>query len=245
MNESSQPTLLLLPGLLCDGAVWRDQQAALGEVRCVVADYGLADSIEAMANCALQQVGAERFAVAGHSMGGRVALEIARRVPERVQRIALMDTGMDPRADGAAGEREIQGRHALVDTARRKGMRAMGVEWARGMVHPDRLGTPLFEAILQMIERRTPEVFAAQQQALIHRPDARHVLATLPGHATLIICGREDGWSPLARHEQMHALVPGSTLAVIEHSGHMSTMEQPEAVSQALRRWLASDAASA
>ncbi|RYF75386.1 MAG: alpha/beta hydrolase, partial [Comamonadaceae bacterium] len=212
--------------------------AALEEARCVVADYGSAHTIEAMARIALDQAGSDSFAVAGHSMGGRVALEIARIAPERLQRIALMDTGLDPIAAGAAGEREIQGRMALLDTARRDGMRAMGEVWARGMVHPDRLDTPLFAEILAMIERKTPDIFAAQLQALIHRPDARDVLTGLR-LPTLVLCGRQDAWSPLQRHEDMHAQLPGSTLAVIEDSGHMSTMEQPDAVTQALRLWLA------
>jgi pimeloyl-ACP methyl ester carboxylesterase len=113
----------------------------------------------------------------------------------------------------------------------------MGQAWARGMVHPDRLDTPLFEAILAMIERSSPAQFEAQIQALLARPDAT---ALLPGIRvpTTLICGREDGWSPVSRHEEMQALIPGSQLAVIEHSGHMSTMEQPEAVSAALLRWL-------
>lgn len=242
MNHTTPPTLLLLPGLLCDHAVWREQQAALPEVRSLVIDYGAADSIEAMARLALAQVEAPTFSVAGHSMGGRVALEIARLAPERVQRIALLDTGMDPIAEGAAGEREVQGRMALLATARRDGMRAMGQAWARGMVHADRLDTPLFDEILAMIERKTPDLFAAQLNALIYRPDARGVLAGLHGPSTLLLCGRDDAWSPLARHEDMQARVPGSTLAVIEHSGHMSTMEQSEAVTQALRQWLAQPA---
>ena len=83
MTETNKPTLLLLPGLLCDDAVWRSQCAALDEARCVVADYGSAHTIEAMARIALDQAGSDTFAVAGHSMGGRVALEIARIAPER------------------------------------------------------------------------------------------------------------------------------------------------------------------
>lgn len=239
MNKPERPTLLLLPGLLCDHAVWREQQAALADdVHSIVIDYGQADSIEAMARLALAQVQAPTFSVAGHSMGGRVALEIARLSPQRLERIALMDTGMDPIAQGEAGEREIAGRMSLLKTARERGMRAMGEVWARGMVHESRLDTPLFEEVLAMIERKTPEIFAAQLKALIERPDARGVLAQLQC-ATLLLCGREDAWSPLARHEDMHARVPGSTLVVVEHSGHMSTMEQPAAVTQALRDWLA------
>jgi len=114
----------------------------------------------------------------------------------------------------------------------------MAREWAQGMVHPSRLGTPLFEAVLDMFERSSVEAFAAQIEALLARRDAA---ALLPGISvpTLLLCGREDGWSPAARHEYMHAHIPGSTLRVIERCGHMSTMEQPEAVNAALRDWLA------
>lgn len=236
----SKPVLLLLPGLLCDAAVWREQIGALSDYECVVPDYGRADAIAAMAEVALAAVPAGRFAVAGHSMGGRVALEIARRVPERVAHIALLDTGVHPLAAGAAGEREVAGRMALLEKARTQGMRAMGQEWARGMVREACLDTPLFDTILAMIERKTPEIFAAQLQALIARPDAADVMAGLAGlpGPVLLSCGRQDDWSPVSRHEEMQALCPSARLTVIEDSGHMSPMEQPQAVTQMLRIWL-------
>lgn len=234
----AKPVLLLLPGLLCDDAVWRDQCAALHELECVVPHYGMAGSIGAMARVALAASGAPRLAVAGHSMGGRVALEIARVAPGRVERMALFDTGVASLAAGDAGAKEVAGREALLNVARSAGMRAMGREWARGMVHPDRLDTPLFDAILAMIERNSAERFAAQIEALIRRPDAREVLSGLRC-PTLIACGRQDAWSPFAQHEAMHRLCPAARLAAIEHSGHMSTMEQPAAVTGLLREWLA------
>ncbi|MFC6673450.1 alpha/beta fold hydrolase [Marinobacterium aestuariivivens] len=98
-------SLLLLPGLLCDDAVWRDQVASLGDWRCLVPDYGLADSIEDMAARALDKA-PERFVLAGHSMGGRVALEIYRQAPERVCQLILLDTGYAGRPAGDAGEHE-------------------------------------------------------------------------------------------------------------------------------------------
>lgn len=234
---SEQRTVILLPGLLCDHAVWAGQQEMLADACVVVPSYGTLASIPAMARHVLEQAPAGRFALAGHSMGGRVALEVARLAPQRVERLALLDTGIDPLPAAPAGQAEREQRMALLALAQAQGMRAMGREWARGMVHPARLGTPLFEDILDMIERRTPQVFEAQISALLARPDARELLPriTCP---TLLLCGRQDAWSPPARHEHMHALLPGSRLVRVENSGHMTTMEQPAAVSAALHDWL-------
>ena len=236
-SSRSMTTLVLLPGLLCDEAVWAHQRAVLPADECIVPSFGAIDSIGAMAEQVLASVAASRFSLVGHALGGRVALELLRRAPQRVERLALLDTGIDPIAPGADGEHERAARLGLLAMARREGMRAMGRHWARGMVHPSRLDSPVFEQILDMIERRTPNIFAAQINALLARPDAREVLRGLRCD-TLLLCGREDAWSPLARHEQMQAMQPGSRLAVIEHCGHMSTMEQPEAVSDVLATWL-------
>lgn len=171
-------------------------------------------------------------------MGGRVALEVVRRVPERVTALALLDTGYQSLAAGEAGEQEVAGRLALVDKARRHGMRAMGWEWLQGMVYPSRLSDAvLVNAILDMIERRTPELYAAQTRALIGRPDATPLLAKIRC-PTLVLCGQDDLWSPPQRHEVLCDLIRGSSLTVVPYCGHMSTMEQPAAVSQALRDWL-------
>ena len=113
----------------------------------------------------------------------------------------------------------------------------MAREWALGMVHPERHATPVFEAVLDMIERSSPAVFAAQIEALLARPDATDLLGeiTCP---TLLLCGREDAWSPPSRHAYMHERIAGSELVVVERCGHMCTLEQPEAVSAALAAWL-------
>ncbi len=233
----TQPCAVLLPGLMCDAAAWTAQCEALSFADCVVPSYGELASITGMARHVLASVPAERFALAGHSMGGRVALEVVRLAPERVERLALLDTGMDPIAEGRAGEQERARRMELLQMARQNGMRDMGREWARGMVHPSRLNSPLFEHILDMIDRQTPSTFEAQINALLGRPDARAVLEALRC-PTLLACGRQDAWSPLSRHEEMQAIGCGSKLVVIEDSGHMSTMEQPHAVSQALVEWM-------
>ena len=230
--------MLLLPGLLCDRAVWAGQIAALSPgVRCLVPDYGQLDSLAAMAQAALA-LAPPRFVLVGHSMGGRVALEIMRTAAGRVSALALLDTGYQARAGGAAGESEALARQGLVQLAGSRGMRAMGEVWVREMVAPARLGdAPLIQSILAMVERRTPQVLAAQIRALLARPDAQDVLPGI-GCPTLLLCGREDTWSPLARHEAMQRLIPGARLEVIENCGHMAPMEQPAEVAARLAGWL-------
>lgn len=242
MSTTGKPTLVLLPGLLCDERNWEHQRLSLNSLAtCHVADYGTLNSIEAMAEYVLSSTTAQRFAVAGHSMGGRVALEIVRQAPERVVRLALLDTGFQSLPSGETGLEEKKHRYALLAKARAEGMRAMGREWARGMVHPERLDTDVFEDILAMIEQKTADVFEAQIEALLGRPDASAVLSKIDC-PTLLLCGREDNWSPLARHVQMQERIRGAALEVIERSGHMTTVEQPETVSLALAKWLGNDA---
>lgn len=234
----NKPTLLLLPGLLCDAAVWEGQCADLaGVADCRVPMYRTLDTIEAMAEHVLATAPSATFAMAGHSMGGRVALEVIRRAPERVLRLALLDTGFQALAAGDVGHKERAGRYQLLSRARAEGMRAMGEQWARGMVRPERIGDPVFEAILQMIARNTPDMFESQIRALLARPDATALLPLIRC-PVLLLCGRDDLWSPLVRHEEMQSAISGSRLEVIEMSGHMTTMEQPRAVSRALAEWL-------
>jgi pimeloyl-ACP methyl ester carboxylesterase len=229
--------LLLLPGLACDAAVWAPQMAALGRSATVV-HYAGARSLTAMAEQALAVAPPGRFAVAGHSMGGRVAFELHRLAPGRVERLALLDTGCQPIATGAAGEAERAGRMALLDLARREGMRAMARQWARGMLHPARLDGPVFETVLEMFERRDPATFEAQIEALLERPDATAQLAQI-ACPTLLLTGAQDAWSPPAAHRAMQQAVRGARLVVVEDCGHMSTIEAPAAVNAALADWLA------
>jgi pimeloyl-ACP methyl ester carboxylesterase len=234
----SRPMLVLLPGLMCDRTVWECQIASLSaSADCLVPGYGGLDSIAAMAQASLSQAPA-RFALAGHSMGGRVALEIMRTAPQRVTRLALLNTGWQARPSGEPGEAEARQRHRLVDIAYSSGMRAMGRQWVLGMLDPDRLhDETLLESILAMIERQTPDGFAAQVRALLDRPEAGDVLSTI-ACPTLVLCGRQDAWSPLARHEAMAGSIRGGRLEIIENCGHMSTMEKPAEVTAALHRWL-------
>ena len=234
---------MLLPGLNCDAAVWAPQVEALQDrFNCIIPDWGVLNNFQAMAEQVLASSPTDTFGVAGHSMGGRVACELMRLAPHRVDRLALLDTGTHTLPAGAAGEKERQGRMALLDLAKQKGMRAMGQQWGQGMVHPSRLNSDVFEAVLKMLERGSAAQFEAQINALLTRPDAAPVLSTITC-PTLVLCGREDGWSPPAQHEAMYQALKAGGLAqvdlvIIEHCGHMCTMEQPQAVNQALLEWL-------
>jgi pimeloyl-ACP methyl ester carboxylesterase len=234
MKITPNTPLVLLPGLMCDATFW---QPLADTLPCQVVDYGDADSITAMAEVLLA-VAPAGFALAGHSMGGRVALEVARLAPERVQKIILMDTGYLPRQPGAAGDTEKAGRMALLDVAQQQGVRAMAQEWVKGMVHPDRLqDATLIDSILSMMSRKTADRFARQQNALLTRPDASPVLAALRV-PTLLLCGRQDSWASVAQHTAMQVLAPHAQLSVIEDAGHMVLMERPEATVKALRDFL-------
>ncbi len=232
------PTLVLLPGLVCDRAVWAPQiQALSARMDCHVVDYGLLDSLGAMAQHVLDTAPTATFALAGHSMGGRVALEVLRLAPERVHHLALLDTGTQPLAGGVAGAKEKAGRKILLEIASQQGMRAMAAHWAKPMIHPARHDTPLFEAVLDMLARSTAEQFAAQIRALLTRPDADPLLPAITC-PTLVLTGRDDLWSPPEQHARMAAAIPGAQLCIAEQCGHMSTLEQPEVVNAAFEKWL-------
>jgi pimeloyl-ACP methyl ester carboxylesterase len=232
-------TLVLVPGLMCDEAVWSDVRVHMGAAAhgAVVPDHGLCQDIESMAVQILQSVPGP-LAVAGHSMGGRVALEMRRLAPERVRRLALLDTGYLARPAGPSGQAEADKRQALLDLALSEGVEVMARTWAQGMVHPSRLtDTALMDGIVAMFSRRTPVHFANQIQALLARPDASQTLQSIGGPVYLL-CGAQDSWSPVAQHQAMSDLLPQSVLSVIETAGHMAPMERPESVAQVLTEWV-------
>jgi pimeloyl-ACP methyl ester carboxylesterase len=232
--------LVLLPGLLCDQAVWQCQIDALRDVaECTCMDWGHLDSIVGMAERVLR-LAPDRFSLAGHSMGGRIAFQVVRLAPERVARLALFNTGADTRPSGAAGEEEERKRRVLLQIAKERGMRAVALEWLPPMIAPGRMAdAALVESIVSMVARKTPEIYEAQMLALLGRPDAKPGLAKI-GCPTLLLTGREDGWSPPARHQEMAAMIPHSRVVIVPDSGHMAPMEQPAAVAAAMREWLRS-----
>lgn len=234
-----QLPLILVPGLMCDEAVWSPLYPHLNLPRSAlhVADHGLSEDLTDMAHRVLTDA-PERFMLVGHSMGARVALEVMRLVPERVVRVALLDSGFAAREAGAKGEEEQTKRFALLHVARTQSVRAMAQQWSQGMVHPQRLtDATLMESIVAMFERKTADVFAAQINALLARPDASAVLreVRIP---TLVACGRQDSWAPPSQHEAMHTLIPSAQLRFVDDAGHMAPMERPRETASLLNAWM-------
>lgn len=231
---TDRPTLLLLPGLLCDARLWRDQVAAFGaEWRCVVADLTHDDTLPAMASRALAAVGgATGLAIAGLSMGGYVALEIMRQAPGRVSRLALMDTSARPDTD-----EQSRRRRALLALSESGMFRGVTPRLLPALLAPRNLAGPLGAEVTAMAERVGRTAFHRQQRAILKRPDSR---PDLPGIAvpTLVVVGEHDALTPPHLAEEIAAGIPGATLARIPAAGHLPTMEEAEAVIAAMQDWL-------
>ncbi|MEC5114901.1 alpha/beta fold hydrolase, partial [Xanthomonas oryzae] len=153
--------------------------------------------------------------------------------PARVLRLALLDTGIAPRRDG-----EREERLRLVRLAHAQGMHALAQRWLPPMLHPDHTAdAELMDGLVAMVQRQSAQSFAGQTNALLKRPDATPLLAQI-ACPTLLGVGRQDAWSPLARHQDMARQIPKARLAIFEDCGHMAPVEAPAAVSGALRDWL-------
>jgi pimeloyl-ACP methyl ester carboxylesterase len=231
---SVRPVVFLLPGLLCDDTVWRHQSAALSlqfDVR--VPDFRGMDDFREMARSVLLDA-PERFSVVGHSMGGRVAMELMFLVPERIDRFVVMDLGVHAVQPG-----EKEQRMMLVHLAEQLGMEALADVWIPPMVARHRQDDAVLIAeIRAMVLRSTPEDYRGQIEAALKREDQSLYLPHIH-HKALLVCGELDEWSPVAQHQSILDELPDAELAVIPGAGHMVTMEQPEAVSRLLLDWFA------
>lgn len=225
--------LVLIPGMMCDARLFGPQIAALGGGRAIhLAAITGHDSTKALATEVLAHA-PPRFALAGLSMGGIVAMEVMAQAPGRIERLALLDT--NPRAELP----EVRARRGpQMDQARNGGM----LDVLRDQMVPNYLADPnqnpdLTRLCIDMARDLGSEVFIRQSLALRDRPDREEVLRQVRV-PSLILCGRQDRLCPLERHELMHDLIPGSRLQVIEDAGHLPVLEQPEETNAALRRWL-------
>lgn len=225
--------LVLVPGLLCDDALWEHQSRYLSETTEIkIADVTRSETMFGMAEAVLA-IAPEKFALAGLSMGGYVSLEIMRRAPERVTKLALLDTSA--RSDT---EEQSRRRHHFIQLTREGRFDEVISTLLSFLVHPDRMqDEQLCNNIKEMNRRVGPEIFLRHQAAIIGRPDSRNNLSTIKC-PTLILCGRQDALTPLEVHEEMSSTIPKARLAIIEDCGHMSTMERPHAVTALMRDWL-------
>jgi len=227
-------TLVLLPGLLNDAALWKHQLEHLGDLadRIVVPDLTRHADIGEIAASVLAEVSGA-FALAGLSMGGYVALEMLRRAPDRVERLALLDTSA--RADSDEQRRRRTGLLQLADMGRFKGVTPRLLPM---LVHPGRLEDPSVTVpIFEMAARVGRDGFIRQQRAILSRADSRDLLAAI-ACPTLVVCGRQDQLTPLPLSEEMAAAIPGADLEIVEDCGHLPALEHPDATTGLLRRWL-------
>jgi pimeloyl-ACP methyl ester carboxylesterase len=226
--------VLFLPGLLCDAQLWQPQIAGLGpSIEPWVADLRRDDSIAGMAERALAEAPFPKFALAGLSMGGYVAQQIMRQAPERVERLALLDTQARPETPEAR-ERRL----ALMALAEKGDFMGVTDRLLPLLVHGSRLSdAPLVELIKDMANNVGKDAFLRQQRAIMERPDSRDTLWKIRC-PTLVLCGEHDLLTPRDRHEEISAAIRGSTLVVLPGCGHLSTLEKPLEVNRALGAWL-------
>jgi pimeloyl-ACP methyl ester carboxylesterase len=226
--------VVLIPGLTCTARLYAEQIPALWRFGPVmIADHTRDDSMTAIARRILAAA-PPRFALAGLSMGGYIAFEIMRQAPERVAKLALLDTG----ARGDTPE-QTERRKIVIGLAR-SGRYAEVPDIAFPVyVHRDRHGDAALKRVVRtMAEDTGAQAFLRQQQAIISRPDSRPGLAAI-SCPTLVLVGDGDEATPPELAREIAAGVAGSRLVLIPRSGHLSTLEQPEAVTQALVEWMA------
>lgn len=236
--EEARPALVFAPGMLSDAAVWLPQAAAFsGDLDIRIADYGEARTLTAMAEALLAQAPG-RFALAAHSLGGRVAMEAARLAPERITGLCLISADPLPKPAGEAGAAETRGRYGMIALAREQGMAALADRFVPAIVHPDRLGDEvLVGAVRAMLLRQDPDILERQIEAGEGRPDHAEVLRALKV-PTLLICGADDGFGRGPLQAAMAELLDDAPTLLIDRCGHLPTLEAPETVSQAMRDWL-------
>lgn len=226
-------TVYLLPGLLCDRSLWRHQLEVMSADHDLrVADLSAGDSMEVYADNILAHA-PEKFSVAGLSMGGYVALEIMRKAPQRVERLALLDAS--PYAD-LPEHRDF--REGSMKMAKEKGIGEVIDAVLPRLIHPSRYeDEELVKVIDAMAHRVGVDGFLKQQTALLNRDDYYNGLANVDC-PTLVAVGKQDGMTPPRISREMVEVLSNAALVEIENCGHLSTLEQPEAVTALLRYWL-------
>lgn len=226
--------LVFLPGMMCDARVFGPQIAELSADHCVtVAPVTQGERIEEIASGLLDQLPA-RFALAGASMGGIVAMELLRRAPDRITRIALMNTNPLSETPPAAAEREPQ----IVGVRTGRLEQVMREKIPSSSFAPGLHRAEVQELVVEMAMTLGADTFVRQSRALQRRRDQQGTLrkCRVP---TLVLCGAHDVITPVKRHTFMAELIPYAELVVLEDAAHFPTLEAPSQTTQALRSWMA------
>jgi pimeloyl-ACP methyl ester carboxylesterase len=226
--------LVLIPGLLCDAQLWQPQVHNLADIADIwIADHTRSDAMAGVARDVLADAPFAGFALAGLSMGGYIALEIMRQAPQRVPRLALLDT-----AARAELPEQTKTRMNFIAWAERGQFDRVTEALLPLLTHHSRQEERvLTDTIKSMAKNIGKDAFIRQERAIMSRADSLPLLAAI-NCPTLALCGRQDVLTPLARHEEIAAGIKGARLEVIEDCGHLSTLEKPAEVNAALRRWL-------
>lgn len=228
-------SLVLVPGLLCTEALFAPQIGALAGdgVKVQVADHRQDETIAAIATRLLGEA-PPRFALAGLSMGGYIAMEVMRRAPERVTRLMLLDTSARPDT-----EQQTENRGRLIALAESGKFDQVTPSLFPLFVHEDRQEDAALRALVgQMAIATGPQAFVRQQRAIIARPDARPFLGAIACPTTIVV-GDGDRLTPPELAREMQELIPRATLELVAGAGHLPTLEAPDAVTGLMRTWLA------
>jgi len=230
---NAKQDLVMVPGLLCSDVLFSDQRSGLSDIANVHIGRVLKhDGLAGMAQAILRSA-PKTFALGGLSLGGYVAFEILRQAPERVTRLALLNT--NARADRAD---QIAFRQMLIDLANTMGPRNVQAAALPMLLHKSRLlERNLVDRVLNMADAVGRPAFVRQQRAIIERPDNRAFLADIKC-PTVVIVGQQDVLTPVKVAREMHEGIAGSQIEIIPDCGHLSTMERPEATNKILRDWL-------
>lgn len=225
--------LVFLPGMMCDARLFGPQIAALSpEYSIMVSPVNRGERIEEIASGLLDELPA-RFALAGLSMGGIVAMEILRRAPDRVTRLALMDTNPLPETPQVAAAREPQ----IVKARAGRMLDVMRDEMKPHYLAPGPYRSEVLSLVMDMADSLGPDVFVRQSRALQRRRDQQSTLRKCKVPA-LVLCGAHDALCPVKRHTFMAELIHGAELRVLDHAGHLPTLEAPDETTAAIREWM-------
>ena len=225
-------TLVLVPGLISDGIVWRPlADAVAGRMPVHDADLSAGTTITGMAQTLLDTVAGDVIVV-GHSMGGRIALEMARLAPQRVKGLVLANTGHGPKKDGEEVKRQ-----AMIDLGH-SGTDRLAAQWLPPMLDPARASdAALVAELTEMVLRADADMHERQIRALMGRPNATAYLSEIKC-PVLLVAAHQDGWSPVAQHREIADAVADAELVTIDNAGHFAPVERPQEVTDAIVAWL-------